>query len=202
VKPKMVRFIAASVIALSPLCTAEASPVEDLMAYNSGQAQTYSYTVTSPGRPPYHVTVQHVGAAARAARPASPQAPVFLQQSVAPRPAYQPSAHHARTNPAWRPSSRASSRKQTNRIVATNGVPSVKARSAYPRSHAPAARPHRPKYHAQSYRVPQRHYTQVPQAGYYRSPYQAQYNAARNYFQGYWYNMWGSSPQACMPGRA
>jgi hypothetical protein len=37
---------------------------------------------------------------------------------------------------------------------------------------------------------------------YYRNPYEIQYKTAPNYYQGYSYSGWGSSGQACAPGKA
>lgn len=183
---------AALVIALSPLCIAHANSLEDLIAYNFGPPHSYTYTVT----------VQDAGAAGQAARVTAPQAPVVSQQSVAPRPAYQQPIQQPRTNPARRSLSNASPGTQTVRSAAVNGLPSLGARPANPGAQGPSVRPHQPNYPAQPYPAAQRGYGQVPQVGYYTSPYQTRYTAAPNYYQGYWYNAWDSSPQACPPGRA
>jgi hypothetical protein len=48
----------------------------------------------------------------------------------------------------------------------------------------------------------QPNYGQAQQTSFYANPYQNQYTAYPNYYQGYYNNNWGSSGQACPPGRA
>jgi hypothetical protein len=200
VKSKIQCLVAAFFITpLLSLSTAEASVVEDLMRYNSGSTQTYTYSVTDAGQPQYNGAPQYGGAAAYPATPVTQRRPMMAQQPPAPQaplPQAQPYSQPQRPHKA------VAKKKPVRNATAANGIRSAKPQTAKQPQQRLAATPHQQNYPVQHRPVPQQGYYQAPQTGYNTNPYQNQYRAAPNYYQGYSYNNWGSSPQACPPGRA
>jgi hypothetical protein len=203
VKTKVVWFVAAFVMApLLPLCYGQANQVDNRLGYNPGNTQTYTYSVNSSGQPQYNGTVQYGGHGAYTAGPAPARQSVVAQQAVQPRVAYQQAIPQTQANQQLRPLSKAASKKKPVRSVrATNTSRLITAQPANQRQQVPVARQYQPNYPAQPRPVVQQGYYQQPQTGYYSNPYQTQYSANPNYYQGY-YNNWGSSGQACPPGKA
>lgn len=203
VKTRMVWLIAAFVMALplSPYNAQAAGFLDDLMGYNQGQTQTYQYTVTNSGQPQYNQPAPSGGAyTAAPTRPVQPSA--VVQQPVAPRVAYQQTIPQAQTSRQLRPASAAAPRQGVVRSSGTaNNNRSLKAQPAKPRQQQVAVRPSPSNYAAQPRPVIQQRHYQPSQTGYFANPYQSQYSATPNYYQGH-YNTWGSSTQACAPGRA
>jgi hypothetical protein len=203
VKTKVVCFIAAFAIApLFPLCYGQANQVDNRLGYNPGNTQTYTYSVNSSGQPQYNGTVQYGGSGAYTAAPAPARQPVVAQQAVQPRVAYQQTIPQTQGNPQLRTQPTTKPKKkavQTARPANTSRL--IAAQPANQRQQVPAARQYQPNYPAQPRPVAQQRYSQQPQTGYYSNPYQTQYSANPNYYRGY-YNNWGSSGQACPPGRA
>lgn len=202
-KTKVAWFIAAFIMApLLPLCHGQANQPANVPGYNPGNNQAYSYSVTSSGQPQYNGTVQYGGAGAYAPAPAPVRQPVVAQPPVRPRVAYQQTIPQTRVNPQVRPQSRAVPKKKpvwSARAVNTNRL--LTAQPANQRQQVPVARQYQANYPAQPRPVVQQRYYQQPQTSYYSNPYQTQYTANPNYYQGY-YNKWGSSAQACAPGKA
>jgi hypothetical protein len=203
VKTKVTWFIAAFVIApLFPLCYGQANQVDNRSGYNPGNTQTYTYSVTSSDQPQYNGTVQYGGPGAYNAGSVPARQPVVSQQPVQPQVAYQQTIPQGQGNPQLRPLPKAASKKKPVRSArATNASRLIAAQPANQRQHVPAARQYQPNYPAQQRAAVQQGYYQQPQTGYYSNPYQTQYSANPNYYRGY-YNNWGSSGQACPPGRA
>jgi len=203
VKTKVVGFIAAFVIApLLPLCYGQANQVDNRSGYDQGNTQTYTYSVTNSGQPQYKGTVQYGDPGAYTAGPAPVRQPVVAQQPVQPRVAYQQTIPQTQGNQQVRPLSKAASKKKPVQSARpTNTSRLIAAQPANQRQQVPTARQYQPNYPAQPRPVVQQGYYQQPQTGYYSNPYQTQYSANPNYYQGY-YNNWGSSGQACAPGRA
>lgn len=178
-----------------PLCSAQASFLDDIMGNNSGPIQSYTYTVTHSGQAQNNGAVQYTSPGARASAP-PPQRQPATQQVVAPRAAYQQPILQAQEIPQQRASSKPVTKKKT-----VNSVRSVKPQPVNGRRPGPVARSYEPSYPVQQRPATQPSYGRTQQSGYYTNPYQAQYTASPNYYQGY-YNNWGSSAQACPPGRA
>jgi hypothetical protein len=203
VKTKVVWFIAAFVMApIFPLCYGQANQVDNRSGYNSGNTRTNTYSVNSSGQPQYNGTLQYGAPGAYTAGPAPVRQPVVAQQPVQPRVAYQQTIPQAQANQQLRRSSKAAPKKkpvQSARAADTRRL--IAAQPANQGQQAPVARQYQPNYPAQPRPVVQQRYYQQPQTGYYSNPYQTQYSANPNYYQGY-YNNWGSSGQACAPGRA
>ncbi|MGO9571522.1 MAG: hypothetical protein ACLP5H_28700 [Desulfomonilaceae bacterium] len=202
-KTKVVWFIAAFVMApLLPLCYGQANQLDNRSGYNPGNTQTYTYSVTNSGQPQYTGAVQYGGTGAYTAAPAPARQPVVTQQPVAPRVAYQQPITQAQGNQQLRQSTKAVSKKKSvQNARAANTSRLIAAQPANHRQQVPTTRQYQPNYPAQPRPVQQGYYEQ-PQTGYYSNPYQTQYSANPNYYQGY-YNNWGSSSaQACAPGRA
>jgi hypothetical protein len=203
VKTKVVWFIAAFVMApLLPLCYGQANQLGNQSAYNPGNNQTYTYTVTSSDQPQYNGAFQYRGPGAYTAVPAARQQPPFAQQPIAPRVAYQQPIPQAQANQQLRPLPKAVTKKKpvrSARVAKNTG--SLMAAPANQRQQVPAARQYQPNYPAQTRPVYQQGYYQQPQTGYYSNPYQNQYTANPNYYQSY-YNSSGAPGQACAPGRA
>jgi hypothetical protein len=203
VKTKVVGFIAAFVIApIFPLCYGQANQVDNRLGYNPGNTQTYTYSVTNSGQPQYKGTVQYGGPGAYTAGPAPVRQPTVVQQPVQPRVAYQQTIPQTQGNQQVRPQPTTNPKKkpvQSARAANTSRL--ITAQPANQRQQVPTARQYQPNYPAQQRPVVQQGYYQQPQTGYYSNPYQTQYSANPNYYQGY-YNNWGSSGQACPPGRA
>jgi hypothetical protein len=203
VKTKLVWFVAAFVMApLPPLCFGQAYQPGNNSRYNPGNVQTYTYTVTSSDQPQYNGTPQY-GAGTYTAVPTSRQQAPVVQRPIQPQVAYQQSVPQAQANQPLRPASKAVAKKKAVRSAHTvNANRLIAARPVNQRRQVTAARPYQSNYTVQPRPVYQQRYYQQPQTGYYTNPYQTQYSAAPNYYQGY-YNSWGSSSrQACAPGRA
>lgn len=195
-KTKYVCSCAAFVMAtIPPLCSAQASFLDDIMGNNSGSIQSYTYTVTHSGQAQNNGAVQYTSPGARASA-LPPQRQPVAQQVVAPRVAYQQPMLQAQEIPQQRASSKPVTKKKT-----VNSVRSAKPQPVSGRRPGPTARSYEPSYPAQQRPTTQLSYGRTPQSDYYANPYQAQYTASPNYYQGY-YNNWGSSAQACPPGRA
>jgi len=200
VKSKVVWLVVALVAApLFPVSAAYAGFLDELI-YNSGSTQTYSYNVTNSAQPQYPAAIRHQGPA-YTSRPMSPQQPVVGRQLVAPRVAYQQPLAQNRPNAQQAPSSQAVSKKKPIKNAAANTVRrSVKAQAPVQRQQM--VRSYQPSYPPQARPVFPQTYNQPQPTGYYANPYQPRYATTPNYYQGYSYNSWGSSGQACPPGRA
>jgi hypothetical protein len=203
VKTKVVWFIAAFVIApIFPLCYGQANQVDNRLGYNPGNTQTYTYSVTNSDQPQYNGIVQYGGPGAYTAGPAPVRQSTVAQRPVQPRVAYQQTIPQTQGNQKVRPQPTIKPKKkpvQSARAANTSRL--ITAQPANQRQQVPTARQYQPNYPAQPRPVVQQGYYQQPQTGYYSNPYQTQYSANPNYYQGY-YNNWGSSVQACPPGRA
>jgi len=201
VKSKVLWFVVAFIIApLLPVDSALAGLLDDLLGYDSGYAQTYNYSVTNSAQPqnPAGVRYETPGYTPRAVPPRSP---VVNQQPVAPRVAYQPASAPTRVNAQERSGSKAVLKKKPIQSAALNpGLPATRAQTSNPRKHPVPS--YQANYPAQPRTGLQQPYRRVPTAGYYANPYQARYATTPNYYQGYSHNSWGSSAQACPPGRA
>jgi len=201
VKSKVLWFVVAFIIApLVRIDSAQAGFLEDLLGYDSGYAQKYTYSVTNSAQPqnPAGVGYQAQG---YTPRPITPQQPVVNPRPVAPRVAYQPPPAPTRVNAQERSGPKAVSKKKPIQRAALNpGLPATRAQTSNPRKHfAPS---YQANYPAQPRAGLQQPYSQAPAAGYYANPYQTTYATTPNYYQGYSRNSWGSSAQACPPGRA
>ncbi len=203
VKTKVVWFIAAFIVApLLPLCYGQANQPANISGYNPGNNQAYTYSVTNSGQPQNNGTVQYGGAGAYTAGPAPARQPVVVQPPVQPRVAYQQTIPQTQVNPQLQPLSKAVPKKKPVQSArAANANRLLTAQPSNQQQQIAAARQYQPNYPAQPRPVVQQRYYQQPQTGYYSNPYQTQYSANPNYYQGY-YNNWGSSGQACAPGKA
>ncbi len=202
-KTKMVWFVAAIVMApLLPLCYGQAYQPSNASGYNPGNPQTYTYTVTSSDQPQYGGAAQYGGAGAYTSVPAARQNAPVAQRPIQPQVAYQQPIQQAQENQQLRPLPKAAAKKKPVRNVrAVNANRLIAAQPANQGQQVPAARQYQPNYAAQPRPAYQQGYYQQPQTGYHANPYQTRYTANPNYYQGY-YNSWGSSGQACAPGRA
>lgn len=200
-KLRMLWFVVALFMtSLISLSHSEASVVDDLMGYNPANTQTYTYTITDGAQPPYNGAIQYGGAAAAyPAAPATQRRPMIAQQQLAPQ-APMPQAQKA-SQPQTLPKAVAK-KKPVQSATAANGIRSAKPQPAKQPQQRLAATPYQQNYPAQTRPIPQQSYYQPPQTGYNANPYQNQYRATPNYYQGYSYGGWGSSGQACPPGRA
>jgi hypothetical protein len=200
VKPRILWLVAAFFMtSLFRLCTAEASVVDDIMGYNPGSTQTYTYSVTDAGQPQYNGAAQYRGPATYPATPVTQRRPMIAQQPAAPQAPLPQAQPYSQPQPQRKAVAK---KKPVRNPAAANGIRSAKTQTAKQPQQRLAATPYQQSYPAQHRPVPQQGYYQAPQTGYNTNPYQNQYRAAPNYYQGYSYNNWGSSPQACPPGRA
>jgi hypothetical protein len=200
VKTKFIYFVAAFIIAPQlPVTNANAGFLDDLMGNNSGYTQ--KHTVTNSGQPQNPGAVRY-GAPAHSARPVPQQQPVIGQKPAAPKVAYQQPPMQNRTNTQPVASSKAISKKKPVRKATVNAVrPPVQAQA--PNQRQQVVRSYQQNYPAQPLTVPQQSYNRAPAATSYANPYQTRYLTTPNYYQGYSYNnSWGSSTQACLPGKA
>lgn len=165
-----------------------------------GTVQTYTYNVTDSGQPRYSATPQ-------VQTPAMPSGTALRGQTAAPQPkrpvrtAYQQPM--PQTTPALqRPASAPAKKKQRVHRAANRPNPPVVASTRIEQQkRASAPNAYRQSYPAQPYGYQQQTYNQRPPASYSSNPYQSQYASSPSYYQGYSYN-WGSSGQACPPGKA
>jgi len=201
VTSKVLWFVVAFIIApLVPIEGAQAGFLDDLLGYDSGSTQTYTYSVTNSAQPqnPAGVRYEAPGYTPRAD---PPRQPVVNQRPVAPRVAYQLPPLPNRMYAQGGSRSKAASKKKSIQSAAMNpGLSATRAQTSNPRQHVA------PSYHASYPAQPraglQQPYSQAPAADYYANPYQTRYATTPNYYQGYSRNLWGSSAQACPPGRA
>lgn len=200
-KIRTVCFVAGFVMTL--LCyvsSTQASSLGDLLGFNPGPNRTYTSNVTNSGQSQYSGAVQYQA-------PAYPITPAKRKQSMdarkqgSPGPAYQRPIAQSQTNPRQVTSSRPPSKGKTGQKAgAKTSLQSITTLPPNQQSNGRGALAYQPIYPSQPrYAAPQG-YRQSP--GYYSNPYQSQYTPAGNYYQGYSYNTWGSSGQACPPGRA
>jgi len=202
-KTQVFRFVAAVIIAL--LChvsSARASSLDDLLANPPRPKQTYTHGVTNSGQSLYTAPAQY-RAAARRVGPADRADAAAAPRASSPGTLYQQPVAQTRANPQHVNASKPSSRNKATQSTATkSGLASV---TTYPASQQPNARPtysYQPTYPSQPRNVSGQRYSRQSPSGYYQNSYQNGYAPPRNYYQGYSYNTWGSSGQACAPGRA
>lgn len=197
---KVVPIVVAFILAyLLPIACEAAGFLDELRGYNSGYPQANA-NVTNSGQPQYPAAARY-GTPAHTARPIPQQQPIVGQLPVPPRVAYQQPPAQNRVNPPQAPSSKAVSKKKP----ANNAAANVARRSVPalpPNQPQQVARSHQPGYPAQPRTLLPQGYGQTPPASYYANPYQTRYTTTPNYYQGYSYGAWGSSSQACAPGRA
>ena len=202
-KIQAVRFVAALVMAL--LChvsSARANSLDDLLGYNPGPNQTYTYSVTNSGQSQYPRSVQYQ-APAYPVGPTSRAQAIDAQHPSAPGTAYQQPIPQTRANPQQLTSSKPSSKKKASHRTGTkSSLPSVTTLPANQQPNGRVAYSYQPNYPSQPRNVSGQRYSRPSPSVYYSNPYQNQYSPSRNYYPGYSYNTWGSSAQACAPGRA
>jgi hypothetical protein len=185
---------------LSSLAAAQANPQYGPRAHPVGTVQTYSYNITDSRQPQYPGTPQYQAPAAPSGSALRGQ-PAMRQQPLPPRvanqqplPQAQPAVQRSAAKPVTKKKRVQSAANRPNLAAAPPQRPMPQTRAAaayqYPQNYAPQQR----SYQQQTY------YPRT-QASYYANPYQSQYAAAPNYYQGYSYNG-GLSGQACAPGRA
>ena len=200
-KSKVVWLVVTIIVApLFPVSAAYAGFLDDLM-YNSGSTQTNRSSATNSVQPQYPPAIRHE-APAYTSRPIPPQQPVVGRQLVAPQVAYQqPLAQNQPSVQQQARSYQAVSKRKPVKNASANAVRrSVKAQA--PAQRQQIVRSYQPSYPTQSRTVFPQTYNRAQTSGYYANPYQARYATTPNYYQGYSYNPWGSSPQTCAPGRA
>jgi len=202
VKNRIILCMAGFAICLQPsLAAAQANSFGGPTANNRGAVQTYTYSVTDSREPHYSGVPQSPVPASPSGSTLRGQPPLRQQQPAAPRTAYQqpfPQAQPALQRPA--PASTAKKKRVANTSNQRN-VAAAQPQRTLPQDRGTAAYPYQQNYPPQARTVPRQAYNPNPQASSYTNPYQAHYATAPNYYQGYSYN-WGSSGQACPPGRA
>lgn len=200
VKPRILWLVAAVLLtSLFLLSNSEAGVVDDLMGYNQSNTQTYTYTATNAVQSPYNGAMQYGGAAAYPAAPATQRRPMLAQQQLAPQAPLPQAQPYAQPQPQRKAIAK---KKPVQNAAAANGVRAAKPQAAKQPQQRLAATQYQQNYPVQGRPVARQSSYQTPQAGYYGNPYQNQYRPAPNYYQGYSYGGWGSSGQACPPGRA
>ena len=197
-------FVAAFVMVL--LChvpSAQANSLDDLLGFNPGPNRTYTYGVTNSGQSQNPRAVQYqppthpVGPAKR------PQS-MDAQQPGSPGTAYQQPIPQARPNLRQAtPAKPSSKEKAGHRAAVKTSLPSAATVLANQPPNGRVAHSYQPNHPSQPHNVSRQRYSQQrPPSVYYSNPYQTRHTPARNYYQGYSYNTWGSSAYACPPGRA
>jgi hypothetical protein len=184
---KTLRFTALGFLAsLSLMSASHAYVVDNLMGSNQGYTVTYQHVTETP-EPPGYGAVQNVGVTPYAA------SPVVQPMSAAAQSPIQPGAlvAQAQNGSQLQPLPKASPKKKSAKKASTQTAPR-KPRPV-------AADPNQPYYNTQSGPIMQGGYNQPAQPRYYANQYQRPI-AAPNYYQGYSYNNWGSSPQGCVGG--
>ena len=200
-KIRAVWFVAAFVMTL--LChvsSAQAASLSDLLGFKPASDRTSSYNVANSGQSQYKEAVQYQA-------PAYPITPAKRTQSVdarkqgSPGPAYQRPIAQTQSNTRQVSSSRPPSKgKASQKTAAKNSLQSMTTLPPNQQANGRGAFAYQPIYPSQPRYASPQGYRQS-QTGYYSNPYQSQYTPAGNYYQGYSYNTWGSSGQACPPGR-
>ena len=201
-KIRAVRFVAFVMTLLCHVSSAQAASLGDLLGFKPGPDRTYTYNVTNSGQSQYKEAVQYQA-------PAHPITPAKRTQSVdarkqgSPGPAYQRPVPQTQSNPQQvsiiqatiKEESRSESCRQEQAPIGDNATPE----SAVERPRCICI-PANLSISASQWVTAR--IRSIAGAAYYSNPYQSQYTPARNYYQGYSYNTWGSSGQACPPGRA
>jgi hypothetical protein len=201
VKLRMLWFaVALFITSLVSLSHSEAGVVDDLMGYNPGSTQTYTYSATDAGQPQYNGAAQYRGPAAYPTTQATQRRPMIAQQQLAPQAPLPQAQKASQAQPLPKAVAK---KKPVPNASSANGIRSAKPQTAKQPQQRLAATQYQQSYPVQPRPAVRQQYSQTPQTGYNANPYQNQYRAAPNYYQGYSsYNGWGSSPQACPPGRA
>jgi hypothetical protein len=180
-KSKVVWLVAALLAAPLFQFSAAYAGFLDELKYNSGSTQTYGYSANRRQVP------------ADAPRTVPPQQAVVGRQLVAPRVDYQQPMVQNRAN---------AQQVQSYQVVSKNKPVRRSVKAQAPVQRRQVVRSHQPGYAAQPRTVFPQTYNQLQAPGYYANRYQPRYVTAPNYYQGYSYNSWGSSGQACAPGRS
>lgn len=196
---KILCFITASIMCLLfSESNVHASFLDYLMGYHPEINQDYTYNATNSGQPQYPGAVQYQPPAYTAV-PSTPHQAVVGPQPVPARAAYQQPPTQNRSTPPGRPTVKAAStKKAVQSAAARRSLPSAGTQMSNQPKPGPAPRSYQQNFPAQ----PRPMVQQAPAASYYGNPYQPRYSSAPNYYQGSSYNGWGSSGQACPPGRA
>jgi len=203
VKIRAVWFVAAFV--MTCLCytsITQAASLSDLLGFKPNPNRTYTSNATNSGQSQYPRAVQYQ-TQAQPVTPAKPSQSMDARKQVAPRQAYQRPIPQTQSNPRQAVPPRQRSKAQgSHKTGAKPSLQSTMTLPPHPQSNGRVASSYQPIYPSQPGNASLQGYRQAQAPVYHSNPYQNQYTPARNYYQGYSYNTWGSSPQACPPGRA